>query len=149
MKIIERVAIVIMLIGIFFRSRSWGGGSLLFVYSLLILIVFYFILSFAYFNSFKFKDLFSKTSYKRAGWKRIIAAFVTGYLLAITLSGILYKVMHYRGGMKPLLIGSVILIPVILTSFYFFMTRKTTFSKMIFIRTLIIAVMGFIVLLKF
>jgi len=113
MKYLEKILILTILIGIFTTiifSNS-AGGFVILSFTLLSLIYLFF--SFALLNNIRLRKAFKKVSYKNISSKRIRFSIVTGVVLFISITTILYKFQLWPGVSLMNYIG-VMLTPIIL-----------------------------------
>ncbi len=64
MRVFEIVALIIFLIGISLKLSNSPGSSVLIVFSLIPLSLYYFLFGFAIFNDIKIKNIFKSSRYK-------------------------------------------------------------------------------------
>lgn len=98
--------------------------SPIFVFTSLILTVFYFIFTFPLINDFTFKRIFTKDSYKNIGALRSIGLIALGIGLSLTVLGNVFLSQNWIGGLSNLISGVMILF--ILAIFSIIKRREST-----------------------
>ena len=107
MKKFELIVGLIAIFGIFLQIHHMPGSSALTGLALMVLLIFYYVLSFALFNGIKLRDIFKKVSYKDTNVKRIIGAIGLGFALSTIITGGLFKLQFWAGANIYLHIGLV------------------------------------------
>jgi len=85
---------VLFLIGLLFRLMHWSGGDFLLIITLSALSMVYFPLSFYFFSGKNLKD------------QNMPLSIAAGLFLSITTTGVLFKLMYWKGSQPLLLIGT-------------------------------------------
>ena len=116
MKKIEIGIFIILALGLTLQVIQIPGSSIFYILGLGTLSLFYFYLSFGYFNKVGLRRLFKRNSYSGIGSKEIILAVISGIALSILCIGCLFKLQFWPGADVNLLVGLVltalVLIPV-------------------------------------
>jgi len=116
MKKIEIGIFSILALGLVLRLIQLPGSGIFFVLGWSLLSMFYFYLSFAYFNNVGLRRLFKRDSYSGIGAMRIILAVISGIALSVLCIGCLFKMQFWPGADINLLVGLVltalVLIPI-------------------------------------
>jgi len=116
MKKIEIGIFIILALGLTLQIIQIPGSSIFYILGLGTLSLFYFYLSFGYFNKVGLRRLFKRNSYSGIGSKEIILAVISGIALSILCIGCLFKLQFWPGADVNLLVGLVltalVLIPV-------------------------------------
>jgi uncharacterized membrane protein len=107
MRRLEKVFIVLILMSFLMRTFTLPFGTTLFVLSTGSLAVFYAYLGFAIFNGVSFKGIFKKGSFQGVGAWGILLAVFAGLIMAVTVIGIEFRLMHWPSA-KILLGGGLI-----------------------------------------
>ncbi|WP_445717365.1 hypothetical protein [Flavobacterium sp.] len=126
---IEKVLSIVFIISLIFKLMHWPGGSPLMVLSLLILAFCYFPFGFYFFSDKNFKT------------QNIGISVVFGWLLSISLIGILFKLMFWPGYGPMLLIGTLTAVPLIGVAILLFTKSSDVlknYYKNLLIRTAVI-----------
>jgi len=147
MRKIEFILGTFSLIAITLKLLQVSGGDVLSMWVLSALSLFYYLISFAYFNDIKLRNIFKKESYKVTNAKKIIGAIGLGFALSATVIGCLYKLQFYFGADTNLLIGLVTLLIILIIAIIFYFRNKTNFYVKIFKRIFIIGGLGLILYL--
>lgn len=120
MKKAEIILALIALIAFVLNLLQIPGGTALTTIALSTLSIFYMYLSFAFFNGIKLRHILKKDAYEGISKLRIIGSVLTGFVLAITITSILFSIMYWAGAkmlLKQALLG-LLLIMVILVVKY-------------------------------
>jgi hypothetical protein len=97
MKKIEFIISVFSIIALGLNLFLIPGGAILTILALSALSVFYLYLSFVLFNDINLTKIFRKDSYKGKHPMNFVGAIVSGYVLSMTIIGILFKFQLYPG----------------------------------------------------
>ena len=149
MKIFEIILSVTFLIGLLFKIMHWPGGSAIVVFSLTILTYFYFIFSFAVFNSIKLTKLFKKESYHGISSFKIIMAILLGWSLSILVSGMMYELQNWENQINLLLLGLAHSVIILAIHLIFYKAKDKKFWLVIFMRSVIIIAIGLFIYLGY
>jgi hypothetical protein len=141
--IIASISIVVLGLDL----MPFQGASFMAIQALMILSMFYFALSFGLLNGIKLKAIFKKESYRNIGSLGIVAAAGTGYFLATTIIGILFKFQNYPGATYILTVGLVgLLVFTIIAAIKYAKNKYKGFFR-ILIRVIIIGGFGLFLVL--
>jgi hypothetical protein len=102
----EKALGVLFLIGLLFRLMHWSGGDFLLIITLSALSMVYFPLSFYFFSGQNLKD------------QNMPLSIAAGLFLSITTTGVLFKLMHWKGSQPLLLIGTVAALVLLVISLF-------------------------------
>lgn len=130
----EKVLFTLFIIGLIFKFNLWPGGGVITILSLLGIAFCYFPFGFYFIND---KPVFKK---------KVGLSILYGWLLSITLTGILFKLMMWPGSYFMLLIGGISIIPLLIVAFILFNKsdeESKVFHKNLLTRTSIIAIFAF------
>lgn len=106
MHIIERVLIVLTLLGSFLALSKVNGGIFLTTIAGLTLAFFYFAFGFWVLNNFKFKQLFQKAAYSEVGALNLVWGQAAGmFIYSVAVIGIIFKTTFKPGGDLFLTVG--------------------------------------------
>ena len=144
MKIIEIITSIIFLIGIIFKIFNWPGNHVFVVTSLTILSYYYFLFGFAIFNNIKTKNIFKNTSYKNISPLHIIFSVLLGMSLSVLVNGIMFYIQNWSPENDLFFIGQSSVFIILILYLIFFKKQIQNF-KSIFLRSLIIIVLGIII----
>jgi hypothetical protein len=114
MKIVEKVLIILAIVGYVLKLLLIPGGSMLFYYCLIILWWLYFLLVFAFFNGIRLTALFKKDSYKDIPMLHILGSVFAGFALSVGVLGILFKLMTWPGAGINLFVGIIVCLTIII-----------------------------------
>ena len=124
MKRFELIVGIIAIFGIALKFLHIPGSGILTVLTLLILSIFYYVFSFAFFNNIRLRDIFKKVSYKGTNTKRIIGAIGLGFALSTIIIGGLFKLQFWPGAPIVLMTGLVTTAIVLLIALIFYFRNK-------------------------
>ncbi len=116
MKKAEIYLALLALLAIIFKLALIPGAGILTVLSLSILGMMYYFLGFAFFNGIKLREIFKRSSYKNITAAKIIGAVLAGWVLSMTLIGIMFRLQFYPGGHNMLFFGLLGMMGVIVVS---------------------------------
>jgi uncharacterized membrane protein len=105
MKKAEIILGILALLAIALNLLLVPGSGIITVLSLMALSIFYAYFSVAFFNDLLLKVAFKKESYKEISTLRVVGAILTGFALAITIVGLLFKFQSWPGASINLLLG--------------------------------------------
>lgn len=143
MKKLERIALLIAIIGFALRLLDIPGGGGLIVISLLPLMITYFLLGFAFLSSDQFKNVFSKDKAKKPSTKRIFYGIGMGFMLSAGISGFMYKTMLWSGAEAQMhaLIGLIFTSLALVLNLLFYWRKPSPFLKGSLLRSAIVFVL--------
>ena len=147
MKKFELIVGLIAIFGITLKILHIVGGSILTMLALTVLSVFYYALSFAFFNDIKLRNILKKESYKDTNAKRMVGAIGLGWTLSLIIMGGLFKLQLWVGASMQLLVGLVTLGLIFLVALFFYFRNKAEYYKRIFKRIIIYGGLGLILYL--
>ena len=114
MKKVEIIFGLLVVIALVLNIFLITTGTMFTILLLGLLSTFYMYLSFALFNNIGLRKIFKKESYEKTSKLRVVGAVLTGFALAMTLIGILFKVQSWPatvnlfGGLMGLLIALIV-----------------------------------------
>jgi len=147
MKKFELIVGLIAILGIFLQTRHWPGGGALTGLALMLLFVFYYVFSFAFFNDIRLQDIFKKTSYKDTNVKKIICAIVLGWALSTIIIGVLFKLQFWAGADFLLKTGLIYTGLILLIAIFFYFRNKSNNYIRVFKRIVIYGGLGLVLYL--
>jgi hypothetical protein len=147
MKKLERILIALSAVSIVFEFLSINGGALLTMISLMLLCFFYYIFSFALFNNISFREMFRKASYRGISTLRIVGSVLTGFVLPVVLTGILYNVLGWIGGDNLVIAGILPCAVVLAIAAYKFFRSRDGFYQDVLWRIGLISAVGLMFLI--
>lgn len=147
MKKLEKILIIIALIGFIFMLIPFPGGSILIILSLSMITILYFLLSYALFNNLTLKDIFKKESYMEIKPLRIIGTIGLGFGLSYLTLGILFMLMHWSLGKMYIIIGLIISMIVLVVSFIRYSKTKSKLDIIIIKRIVLFSAFGIFLIL--
>jgi len=142
MKKAEIIIASLTLIALGMNLLSIPGGTLLTVLTILILSTMYFYLGFAILNNISIGKIFENDSYKNINKFRILGSVGTGFALATTLIGILFKIQSWPRASINLCFGLVCLSIVAVIGLIKFKKNQADYYKFIFIRVAVFGGIG-------
>lgn len=145
MKLLERICILLFVVGFAMKTMLLRGGNELVMIGLTLLSMVYFYLGFALFNGIGLKSIFKQSSYTGTGTGRILGAIAVGGFLSITTIGLLFKLLILTGAREMLAIGVTgLAIALFAAGFLFIFQRKSmnSFYKKIFVKGGIAIILG-------
>ena len=114
-------------------------AGVLTILSLSLLSVFYFYFSFALFNGIRLRNIFKKSAYEGVTALRVLGAALMGFVLSVTIMGILFKVQDWPSSHGLLIAGLLGLTIVLIVGGIRYFKTKSGYYTAIFKR---IAVFG-------
>jgi hypothetical protein len=142
MKKAEKILGAIAIIAIVLKFLLISGSGFLTVISLGTLSVLYYLLSFAFFNDIRLRNIFKKESYRGISALRIIGTVLFGFAISLVVIAILFKLQSYPGGAFILLQGLISLGICLIVAVIRYGKTKSTNYKKIFSRSIIIGCFG-------
>ena len=116
MRKIEFALAVLLGLSILLRDEVREIAAYLMAISVTILIPFYFLLGFALFNGVRFRDFLKRKSYINIKGSYIGLGILTGLLIVLFLSSIVFRIMHWPYGGIGLKVSTAILFIVLLSA---------------------------------
>ena len=104
---IEKTLGIAAIILVLLKFAAIPGAGFLLIMTFALLGIFYFAFSFAIFNGVSFRNLFNTDSYKDSSALKIIGSIVTGFVILVTIVGIIFKLFSWPGAAVMLLLGIV------------------------------------------
>ena len=134
----EKVLSVVFIIALIFKLLHWPGGSMLLILSLMGLSFCYFPLGFVFFKTKGMKS------------EKVGVSIVFGWLLTASIIGILFKLMYWPGSAVMLTVGTTTSIFLSIIAYVLFNKSEEKFKsyhKNLLIRTVVLGVMSFLLLI--
>lgn len=144
MKKIEIILATLTAIAIGMKLISIPGSGILTTVTLSSLSLIYCYFGFALFNNIPLRKILVKQGYKDTSTLRILGAIVTGFVLSLTIIGILFKFQSWPHASYNLGAGLVGLFIVTVVGLIKFNKTKMDYYKQIFIRIAVFGVIGLI-----
>ncbi len=138
-KVLASAAVILVLL----KFLSMPGAAMLLIMILSLLALFYFALGFAIFNGVGFREIFKEESFKKSSALKVIGAICTGFVLSVTIIGIIFKLFSWPGAHIILIMGVVGMMIITVVAALKHSKIKLKYYSRIFQR---IAVFGFIAL---
>jgi hypothetical protein len=142
MKKTEIVLIGIFIIGFILMLFGISGQGILMVLGLGILALYYTFFGFALLNDIRLKNIFKKESYKDISTLRILGSIAAGFCIAISLNGVLFKIMFWPGSYILQINGILFLIVITIIGLIKYSKDKSPFYSKLFKRTITISIVG-------
>ena len=111
MKNFERIFVGIAVVSLVMKFFLVTGGNILFALSLASLISLYFFFGFAYFNNLMLNQIFKKESYSNISSVKLFTVIFSGIAMAVSLTGMMFYLLHWAGQTLILYLGILISIP--------------------------------------
>jgi hypothetical protein len=134
----EKVLSIVFIISILFKIFHWPGGSMLLILSLMGLSFCYFPLGFVFFKTKGMKN-------EKAG-----VSIVFGWLLTVSIIGILFKLMYWPGAAFMLIIGTMTSFFLSIIAYVLYNKSEETFKKYhknLLLRTIVLGIMSFLLII--
>lgn len=147
MKKIELLLLALALVALAMDLFLTGGSGIMVLMSWFTLAFFYMILSVAFFNNIKPKDIANGDAYKGIHIIRIVGAILTGLAIAITITGIMFRYFSWPGAAMDLYIGIIGLVIAGIVGWTRYAKAGSPFYKKIFSRVILFGALGIITLL--
>lgn len=138
MKAIEKIILIIALLGAILKLHLITGGAVLLLLSMSTLSLFYYLFGVGLLNDFSFKETFTRSSYENQSSMRIIGTAVTGMAMGVLVIGILFKLMFYPGSELNILFGLIIGLVIVLVAYSKYKEKDPVFFKKIFKRVMLV-----------
>ena len=141
MKVIEKVLIVMVVVGYILQFFSLPLENFTIFISLISSAFFYFLFSFALFEHIGFGQIFKKEAYDSIKSYHAIYTVYCGFALSVLLLGLMSSILHYEKSAIMLYLGVCLLGMVLIFTAIKFFQRRTTFYKAILVRAVIFAIL--------
>ncbi len=142
MKIVEPILGIVAVLSMILNLVDVPATRSILVFSLTILSLIYFYLSFALFNGIRLREIFKKKSYIEISTLKIIVAIFTGIVLSIVTMGLLFKYQEYPGGTQFIVIGLAGLIVIFTIAIVKYKKTKSEYYLKILSRAIFYGVIG-------
>lgn len=103
MRILEKILLCFLFLGVFFKVMHYPGASVLLVLSLGSLSMLYFGFSFLLLNKIRTRNAFKVASYNNVSGLRLLGSVFLGLLFSQALIGLLFRIQLYPGASVMLL----------------------------------------------
>ena len=134
MKKLEKILIVLSLIGIAMKLVPVAGGATITVFGILLLALLYILFGFALFNGIRFRDIFKKRAYTGVKTSHILMSAFCGICLFFLLMGIMFKIQAWLGAAIELFSSSVLTTILFIACLIWYLSSPQQFLKNIFYR---------------
>lgn len=141
--ILGAITLIALVLNLFLTPYS----GVLTVLSLSALSAMYMYFSFALFNGVRLRHIFKKASYKEIPAMRIVGAVLTGFALAATIMGLLFKIQYWPGANVNLAVGVIGLAIVLIVGAIKYSMTKSKYYTGIFKRIAVYGGLGLILLI--
>lgn len=134
----EKILSVVFIIALIFKILHWPGGSMLLILSLMGLCFCYFPLGFVFFKTKGMKS------------EKVGVSIVFGWLLTVSIIGILFKLMYWPGAAFMLIVGTMTSFFLSIVAYVLLNKSEENFKnyhKNLLIRTVVLGVMSFLLLI--
>ncbi|HEX9979046.1 MAG TPA: hypothetical protein VGB50_00610 [Flavobacterium sp.] len=128
MKQAEKILVVIIVVSLMLKLFHIPGGAMLSVVFVPILGMFYMGASYFLFKDDKVVAV-ENFEFKRTNPLRVLGSVATGISLSTTLTGILFRIMHWPGAAIILLTGLSSLVLIGLVSLFKYSKNKSSFYQ--------------------
>ena len=117
MRMAEKIFVVFFVMGFVLKLLHLEGAGLLIGLSITLLALLYFFLGLLLFNAISFRQVFKGNAFKGISAIRILGSIGVGIILALSILGVMFSILHLEGagfmltfGLVSTLIVSLILI---------------------------------------
>ncbi len=145
MRKAEIIAAIAIVAGFILMALNIGFGSIVLVGGIILLMLIYFPMGYAFFNLVSLEDSTKKESFREVNTKRFVGAIVVGFSLALILFGVIAKIFLWSDA--NLILGAGIsfnVLAFINAAFYYFRS-KVKHYKRVLSRMLVIGFAGVLV----
>ena len=143
----EKVFIVLALLGVVTRLLHWPGSEVYILLSILGLTILYFNFGFLLYNGIRLRNIFKRASYQHTPVSNILLAIATGVVHTTMLISIVFKIQHWPGGNEMLYGGCTACCLLAPAAFLFNRGKQTVLFKNMVRRSA--AVFAFTLLIAF
>ncbi len=105
MKFTEKMLTILVAIGFGLNIFHMKGGLESVMIAVLGLALLYLFFGFLLFNGIRLRKAFERNSYAGLPTFNIIAGVVSGIFMAVMVMGVMFKIMHWPGGMLMCAVG--------------------------------------------
>ena len=144
MKKFEITIAVIALIALGLKLLQIPGAGLLITVSLMTYNVAYSFLGFVILNKIRIIDILKKDSYNEISHLRIVGSVYLGWALGITIYGVLFKIMLWKGADTMLLTGISSLLVFAIVAIVKYVKTRSQFYVGVLTRIAIVGGLGLI-----
>ena len=145
---IERILIVLFLVGILLRLFLIDGSALVLLFSLLLLSMFYFGFGFLVFNHLRIRAAFKNNVLQSIPKTKLLLGIVTGVNLSMLCIGILFGLLHWPGYKLMLLLSIPPALVILIFALYKRFKLNDTTYKITIKRSLLFLCFGIVLLIK-
>lgn len=132
MRKAEIIAAVIIVVGLILMALNIGIGSAVLIAGMILLMLIYFPMGYAFFNLVRLRDSTKKESFKEVNSKRFYGAIVVGFALAFIIFGAMTKFMLWQDANLILGAGiSFLALAFIDAAFYYFRSKMKYYFRII------------------
>lgn len=134
MKNVEKVLVIIFLIGIIFKAFSIVGGNILVFLSLFSLSIFYFFFTFPLLNNLNFNQVFKKKSYDTITSLRTLYSIFCSFAFYSFIIGMLFRIFNWENAVLIFWFGVVFLAICFTISLVKYFQNHSIFYKSVLMR---------------
>lgn len=138
MRLFEKIAVVIFLLGVAFRFFDIPGGGILATLAAVSLAVYYFLFGFLLFNGILLKKIFKKEVYADTNALKIILAVLAGYIIACGVCAVAFTIMRWPGEHIMRNICLYLCGVITISSLFVWLTSGTPFARRTFYRAAVV-----------
>ncbi|HKK38941.1 MAG TPA: hypothetical protein VJ949_05965 [Cryomorphaceae bacterium] len=142
MKKFEVICSLLAILGFVLKCFQVPFSGVTLVLSLSALGMFYYSLSFAYFNGISFRGIFKRVSYRGKSAKRLVGASVMGLSLSVLVIGTLFKLQFWPMSSFYLMVGLFMLAAIFVFAIYYHFKTNANFYSEILKRTAVWGIIG-------
>lgn len=142
MKKLEKILIVLSMIGIAMKLVPIDGSGMITMLAMLALSLLYALFGFSLFNDIRLRDIFKKRAYAGVRSSHIIVAILSGLCLFFLATGILFKVQYWPGASIELFGGLLFTVLILIVCLIWWLSKPTAFIRNIFYRAVPLLIIG-------
>jgi hypothetical protein len=147
MKKAELILVLLTILAIILDLFQVPAAAPLTVVLLSSLATLYMYLGFALFNDIRLRNIFRKESYKAVRKERILGAIGAGFVLSLTIIGLLFKIQIWPGGKFNLIVGLTGLLIVSVVALSKYAKNRSPYYQRILLRVALFGSLGLAMLL--
>jgi hypothetical protein len=146
MKRIEKILVVLVVLGVVMKLLSIEGGSFTMFIGLWGLICFYLIFTFFLLNNISFRRIFTKEPYVNISTARMIGAVGCGVIFSSVCIGLLFMAFRYPGWEVQVIVPLIpLLIVLVISAIKYKSSSNRLFYVEVLIRGIVMVVSGLFV----
>lgn len=147
MRKTEATLAILFIVSATFKLLHIAGFVAVTTIVAMIFAIYYLFFGFAILNNISIRKIFSSTSYKDIGWKKILLAAVSGIALCYEIIGILFGLMRWNDANIMIWMAIMFSIPLIIFNLIYLILRKCQPFKGILIRLFLLLIICIVFLL--